>query len=80
MSAVQSELVTPISSVVGLGGRHPGLTPVQESDRERLTALTAAVSMEVCIDAAERDELYDALVLVMRSAGTSTAPASRSSA
>lgn len=75
-----SNLITPISSVVGLGARHPGLTPVQESDRDRLTALTAAVSMEVCIDAAERDTLMDALVLAMRSWSTLPATATRSSA
>lgn len=79
-SPAGSGIVTPIPSVVGLGGRHPGLTPAQESDRDRLTALTAAVSMEVCIDPAERDELYDALVLAVRSGGVVSMPALRGTA
>jgi len=59
-------IAAPAAAVFGLGLGVPGLRPEEETDRDRMTAWAAAVSMELCVDAAERRRLLEALDFLVK--------------
>jgi hypothetical protein len=61
-----AESAAPAAAVFGLGPGVPGLRPEEEADRDRMTAWAAAVSMELCVDAAERRRLLEAIDFLVK--------------
>jgi hypothetical protein len=60
------EIAAPAAAVFGLGPGVPGLRPEEEADRDRMTAWASAVSMELCVDAAERRRLLEAIDFLVK--------------